>query len=62
MDYRDRGSYARDVYLTQYTSRMGTTMVKQEEEADTRIMQESSMKSERKERRNYVGRKVPNKT
>ena len=40
MDYSERGSYARGVYPTQYTSRMGTAMVKQEEEADTRIIQE----------------------
>ena len=40
MDYRERGFHARGVYPTQYTSRMGTARVKQEEEADTRIMQE----------------------
>ena len=33
MDYRERG-----VYPTQYTSRMGTARVKQEEEADKRII------------------------
>ena len=38
MDYRERGSHARGVYQTQYTSRMGTAMVKQEEGADTRII------------------------
>ena len=38
------------VYLTQYTLRMITARVKQEEERDTRIMQESSKKSVRKER------------
>ena len=38
MSCRDRGSYARGVYPTQDTSRMGTTIVKQEEEADTRIL------------------------
>ena len=40
MDYRERESHARGVYLTQYTSRMGTIMMKQEEEIDSRIMQE----------------------
>ena len=34
MDYRERGSHARG---TQYTSRMGTARMKQEE-ADTRII------------------------
>ena len=38
MDYRERGSHARGVYPTQDTSRMGTAMMKQEEEADTRII------------------------
>ena len=38
MDYRERGSHARGVYLTQDTSRMGTARVKQEQEADTRII------------------------
>ena len=38
LDYRKRGSHARGVYPTQYTSRMGTARVKQEEEADTRII------------------------
>ena len=47
----ERGSHARGVYLTQDTSRMGTAGVKQEEEADTRIMQISSKKSGRKEPR-----------
>ena len=35
-DCRDRGSHARGVYPAQYTSRMGTARVKEEEEADTR--------------------------
>ena len=34
MDCRERGSYARGVYPTQDTSRMGTVRVKQEEETD----------------------------
>ena len=38
MDYREQGSHARGVYLTQDTSRMGTARVKQEEEADIRII------------------------
>ena len=50
MACRERGSHARGVYPTQYTSGMGTAPVKQEVEADTRIMQESSKKSGRKER------------
>ena len=49
MDYRERGSHARGVYLRQDTSRMGIARVKQEEEADTRIMQKISKKSGRKE-------------
>ena len=35
--YRERGSHAR-VYPTQNTSRIGTARMKQEEEADTRIV------------------------
>ena len=50
MDYRERGSHARRVYPTHDTSRIGTARVKQEEEEDPRIMQESSKKSRRKER------------
>ena len=50
MDYRELGSYAQGVYPAQYTSRMGTARVKQEEETDTRIMPESSKKFERKGR------------
>ena len=46
---RERGSHARGVYPTQYTSRMGAAKMKWEEEAETRIMQESSKKSGRKE-------------
>ena len=38
MDRRERGSHARGVYPTQYTSRMGTARMIQEEEADTRII------------------------
>ena len=57
MDCGERGSHARGVYLTQYTSHMGTARVKQEEEANTRIMLESSKKYGRKERRYYKGEK-----
>ena len=38
MDYRERESHARGLYPTQYTTRMGTVRMKQEEEADTRIV------------------------
>ena len=38
MDYRERRSHARGVHPTQYTSRLGTARMKQEEEADTRIL------------------------
>ena len=50
MDCRERGSHARGVSPTQDTSRMGTVRVKEEEEADTIIMQESGMKYRKKER------------
>ena len=38
MNCRERGSHARGVYPTQYTSRMGTERVKYELEADTSII------------------------
>ena len=38
MDYMERGSHAQGVYPTQDTSRIGTARVKQEEEANTRII------------------------
>ena len=50
MDYRERRSHGLGVYPTQDTSRIRTVRMKQEKEADTRIMQERSKKSERKER------------
>ena len=53
MDYRERRTYTRGVYPTQDTSRMGTARVEKEEEADTRIMQESSEKSGREECSHY---------
>ena len=34
MDYREQCPHAQSVYPTQDTSRMGTAMVKEEEEAD----------------------------
>ena len=48
-----------EVCIPQYTSPMGTARVKREEDADTRIMQESSKKSGRKNRGHEV--EVPNK-
>ena len=50
MGYRERGSHAQGVYPTQYTSHIETARVKQEENTDTRIITETSKKSERKER------------
>ena len=38
MDIRERESHAQGVYPTQYTSRMGTARVKEEEGADTGII------------------------
>ena len=38
IDYRERGSHAQSVYPTQDAPRMGTARMKQEEEADTRII------------------------
>ena len=56
MDCRERGSHTQGVYPTQDTSGLGTAGVKQEEEADTRIIaEEYSLKSERKERGNIRG-------
>ena len=49
MDCGERGSRARGVYPTQDTSRMATARVKQEEEADTRIMRGSSKEFGRNE-------------
>ena len=37
IDCREWGSHARGVYPIQYTSRMGTVRMKEEEGADTRI-------------------------
>ena len=50
MDYRERGSHAQGVDSIQYSSRMGTVRKKQQEETDTRIMQESFKKSGRNKR------------
>ena len=38
MECWEQGSHARGLYPTQYTSRMETARVKQEEEADTGII------------------------
>ena len=38
MDCTEWGSHARGVHHTQYTSRMETAKVKEEEEADTKII------------------------
>ena len=38
MDYREQRSHARGMYSTKDTPRMGTVRMKQEEEADTRII------------------------
>ena len=38
MDYKEWGSHAQGVYVTQDTSQMRTTRVKQEKKADTRII------------------------
>ena len=38
IDCRERGSHARSAFLAQDTSRMRTARVKEEEEADTRII------------------------
>ena len=48
MDYRELESHARGVYPTQYTWRMETARVKQEEETNKGIIKESSKKSGRK--------------
>ena len=61
MDYWERVSHARGVYPTQDTSRTGTTSVKQGEEADTRIIQESSKEYGRKKRAWAQREKVLNK-
>ena len=55
-DCRDRGSHARGVYPSQDTSRMGTATVKQEEEADTRII---AKEEEEQDTRIIVKRKKP---
>ena len=50
MNCRERGSHARGMYHTQYTSRMETARAKEEEGADTI---KSSMKYGRKDRGHY---------
>ena len=60
MVYRERGSHARGVYPTQYTSRMRTASVKYEEEVNTGIIGE---KHEIGKKGTWVRKgKVPNKT
>ena len=60
MDYWERGSHARSVYSAQDTQTMETARVKQEEEADTKIMARE-LKYRKMERGHEVG-KVSNKT
>ena len=38
MDYRERRSHARGVHLTQDTTRMGAARMKEEKEADTKVI------------------------
>ena len=38
MDRREQGSHARGGYPTHHTQRMGTAIVNQEEEEDSRVM------------------------
>ena len=61
MACRERRSHAQGMYTTQDTSRMGTVRMEQEEEADTRIMKESSNKYAGKDR-GHEGEKSPKKT
>ena len=53
MDYGERKFNARSEYSTQYTSRMGTVRIKQEEETDTRIVRNLE------ERNVGMNRKIP---
>ena len=53
MDYMERGSRARGVYLIQYTSRIGSARAKQEGEADTKIIYNKRVV------RNMIRRKSP---
>ena len=46
MDYRERKSHAQGIYPTQYTLRMRTVRMKQKEETDTRMMQESIVRNQ----------------
>ena len=59
MDYKERESYARGVHPTQYTSRLATARVKQEEETDTRVIARVVRNLE--ERSEGTKGKVPNK-
>ena len=60
MDYRERGSHARGVYPSQYTLRMATAGVKQEEETDTRVTRKSIVRN-MAERNAGTKRKAQNK-
>ena len=61
MDYRERGSHARGLYPTQYTYRMGTARVKQEEETDARINSKRVVKSLEERNVGTIRGKVSNK-
>ena len=59
MNYKERGSYARGVYPTQYTSRMGTARVKQEEDQSNirgvRNLEEKKVGTKRKSLKQGLG-------
>ena len=50
MHHKDRRSHARGVFPTQYTSRMGTARVKEEEEADSERWKEGTWAIEGRKR------------
>ena len=61
MDYSERVSHTRSVYLTQYTSRTGTVRVKQEEDENNskrvvRNMEERNVGTKRKNFRQGLAR------
>ena len=60
IDYRERGSHARGVYPAQYTSRVGTVRMREEEKSD----KNNSNRVVRNVKEGNVGtmrEKVPNK-
>ena len=61
MDYKERGSHARGVYPTQYTSRMGAARVKEGVGADTRIIVKGQYEIWKEGTWALSGKKVPNK-